>query len=172
MEIKRSLSEAAVAVAADLGSAPYELAALHSLAYTRTLTGRYDRAVTVSLRRMELSREIGDARGEGLADGVLGEAYHRMGKYELATKCLLQAMPLFQKHHAPDYHALCLQKLGHAYEGMGRYPEAIGYLEQSMLMFRQLLLPRKVEQARQALDRCQTAKARYRTRVRLTLVCC
>jgi tetratricopeptide (TPR) repeat protein len=101
--------------------------------------------VSLSLERIELSREIGDARSEGLARGVLADAYQRMGEYERAADCLLQAIPLFQSHHAHRHHGLSLLKLGFAYEGMGRYPQAVSYLEQSLAMFSELRLPRKAE---------------------------
>jgi hypothetical protein len=48
-------------------------------------------------------------------------------------------------------------KLGRAYESLRRYPEAIGFLEESIPEFRQLSLPRKAEEAQEALDRCRAA---------------
>jgi len=152
-----AVSEEAVMVAAALGRAPYQLAALGNLVFTCAFAGQYDRVVSLSLQRIQLSKEIGDIRGEGLARGVLGDAYRRMGKYELAAEYLLQAIPLFQNHHAHRYHALSLLKLGLAYEGMGRYPQAVSYLEQSLAMFGELRLPRKAKEAQQALDRCHEA---------------
>jgi tetratricopeptide (TPR) repeat protein len=125
--------------------------------------GQYDRGLSLSLERIELSREIGNARSEGVARGVLADAYHRMGEYDLAAECLLRAIPLFQERHAHRYHALSLLKLGLAYEGMGRYPQAVGYLEQSMVLFRQLRLPYKLEEAQRALDRCQTPERQAST---------
>jgi tetratricopeptide (TPR) repeat protein len=122
------------------------------------------RRCTASLfRACEQGREIGNARSEGVARGVLADAYHRMGEYDLAAECLLQAIPLFQERHAHRYHALSLLKLGIAYEGMGRYPLAVSYLEQSMILFRQLRLPYKLEEAQRALDRCQTPERQAST---------
>jgi DNA-binding SARP family transcriptional activator/tetratricopeptide (TPR) repeat protein len=151
-------SELAIAIASDLGDT-YELAALHNLAYTLTLTGRYERAVSVCLREMELSRKLMDVRGEAISYAVLGDAYQGMGKYDLAVDNLLRALPAFRDHNFPRHHAVCLYKLGRAHEELERYHEAVSYLEDSLVNFRQLRLPQRVEETQRSLDRCRAALA-------------
>jgi tetratricopeptide (TPR) repeat protein len=148
--------ERAVAIAGRLGG-PFELAALHNLAFACTLTGQYDRAVTVCLRQIELSNQLGDVRREALSRGVLADAYYGLGKYDLAVESLLRALPVFHDHGTHRHHALCLVKLGYAYEQMAAYPLAIGYLRESVTRFRELRLASQTEQAQQALDRCRAA---------------
>jgi tetratricopeptide (TPR) repeat protein len=150
-------SEAALAIAADLGIAPYKLAASQTMALALTWSGQYERAASLCLRTSELSRELGDVRGDAFAHGMLADAYHGQGRYELAIQSLLQALPPFRAHGVGRYHGLCLMKLGREYEAMGRYPEAIRYLEASLVIFRQLRMPHKVEQVQDALARCGDA---------------
>jgi tetratricopeptide (TPR) repeat protein len=153
-------SESALMIATNLGVAAYELAALHALAFTCSrMEHERERAVNLCLRRIQLSRKLGDVRGEGHAYGVLGDTYYGLGKYELAVESLLRALPIFRDHQAHRHHALCLMKLGYAYERMRTYPLAIDYLEEGLVRFRELRLPRKAEQAQEALDRCRAAVA-------------
>jgi tetratricopeptide (TPR) repeat protein len=150
--------ESALAMASALGVASYELEALLSLAYTCTLTGRHERAVTLCLRGIEMSRKLGDICGESVARGILGDAYHGLGDYQQAATSLLRALPVFRDHSARHFQAVCLLKLGYAYEAMGS-PEAIGYLEESLQIFRRLRLPGKADRAQQALNRCKRSTA-------------
>jgi tetratricopeptide (TPR) repeat protein len=113
-------------------------------------------------QRIELSRELGDVRGEALSLGVLADAYQVQGRYDLAAQSLVLALQSFRAHGADRHHGLSLMKLGHAYEAMGAFPDAIRCLEESLPIFRQLQLPHKVEQAREALDRCRCAVAMKR----------
>jgi tetratricopeptide (TPR) repeat protein len=149
-----SASESALTIAADLGSDSYELAALQSLAFTCTLGGQHERAVTLCLRGIELSQGLGDVCTEALLRGSLGDAFHGLGRYEEAVGSLLRALPVFRSHSSRRFHGVCLLKLGYAYQAMGS-PEAVGYIEQSLGIFRQLRLLRRVEQAEHALDRCR-----------------
>ena len=150
-------SERALTMAVGLEAPTYELTALHSLAHTCNLTGRFDRAVPVCLRRIEISRRLGRSCGEALALGVLGDAYAGLGRYQEAADSLLRALPIFRDHGVARLHGLCLLKLGRVYEAVGRFPEAIGYLEESQVIFQQLRVPRKAELASAALDRCRAA---------------
>jgi DNA-binding SARP family transcriptional activator len=152
-------AEKALSIAADLGVVAYELAALPTLAYACLHAELNERAASVCLRDIELNRELGNARGEAVAHGMLGDVYQRLGEYGLAAQSLLRALPVFRDLQAHRYHALCLAKLGYAYEQMAAYPLAIGYLEESVTRFRELRLAGQTEQAQQALDRCHAAVA-------------
>jgi tetratricopeptide (TPR) repeat protein len=152
-------SESALMIATDLGVPAYEAVALPTHAYTCSLAKDYNRAISMCLRTIEMTRKVGHVRGEALAYGILGDAYHGLGKFELAVASLLRALPVFRDHQANRFHAICMMKLGYAYEGMGSYPQAIGYLEESLVRFRELRLPHKAELAQLALDRCRAAIA-------------
>jgi DNA-binding SARP family transcriptional activator len=149
--------ESALAIAVELGVASYELGALHNLAFPCVLVGRFDRAVGLYTRTVELSRSLGDVRREALAHAVLGDAYCGLGQYEQAIQSFQRALPILRRNHAHRHVALCLMKLGCAHESLRRYPEAIGLLEESIPEFRRLSLPRKAEEAQEALDRCRAA---------------
>lgn len=146
----------ALAIATGMGPT-YVLAALHNVALACTLAGQHGRAVSVCMRRIELSQRLGDIRGMAMSRAVLGDAYHGLGMYKEAIASFLQAMPTFQDRHAQRHHALCLLKLGYAHEGLERYPEAISYLEASLPIFRRLRLSHKVAEAQRALNRSRAA---------------
>ncbi len=151
-----AVSDRALAIATGLGPT-YELAALHNVALASTLSGQYERAVAVCMRRIELSQRLGDIRGVAISRAVLGDAYQGLGMYEEAIASFVQATPTFQDHHAQRHHALCLLKLGYAHEGLERYPEAVSYLEANLPIFRRLRLLHKVAEAQRALDRSRAA---------------
>ena len=56
--------------------------------------GRYDEAIKMHLQALEISREIGDRRGEGSDLGNLGLAYWSLGRYDEAIKMHLQALEI------------------------------------------------------------------------------
>jgi transcriptional regulator with XRE-family HTH domain/tetratricopeptide (TPR) repeat protein len=148
------VSESALAVASRLRVASYELEALLNLAYTYTLTGRFEAAVTASNRAIGMSRILGDICAEGLAHGHLGDAHYGLGHYRQATANLHHALPVFRDNSARHFQAICLLKLGYAYEAMSS-PEATDYLEESLQIFRLLRLTNKADRAQQALNRCK-----------------
>ncbi len=147
-------AEAAVAIAADLGAPTYDLVATLTLTHTYYKVGKYEQAVSQGSRALELSRRLGDICLEALSLGMLADAYQELGRFEEAASNLSRALPAFREQSNRRYQALCLLKLGYAHEAM-RSPLAIGYLEESLRIFRQLHLPRKADQAQQALDRCR-----------------
>jgi DNA-binding SARP family transcriptional activator/tetratricopeptide (TPR) repeat protein len=152
-----NLCEQAMSLAEALGSGPYVLVALHSLALVCCHVGQVDRSLDVSMRLLDLSRQLDDVRATSTALGVVADACLRMGRYPEAIGALRQALPDFRAHHAGRHIGLCLLKLGYAHEGVGQHAEAVGFLKESLGLFRSLDLPRKVEQAQRALDRCQQA---------------
>jgi tetratricopeptide (TPR) repeat protein len=151
-----AVGEAARVIAEELGIATCELLTLINLASMYALSDQHERAVPASLRALELSEKLGDICGKALAHGLLGDAYQGLGRYEEAAAVLQRALPIFRSHSSRRFHAVCLLKLGYTHEAMGS-PEAIGYLEESLRLFTELHLPRKADEARQALDRCRVA---------------
>lgn len=149
--------EQAMGMAEKLGSDLYTLVSLHSLALTACLAGQYERAVTIAERVVDLSRELNSVQDEATAYGVMADAYLGMHRYADAVTMLLKALPAFQIHKAERHQALALLKLGSAYQGMGREAEAMPCLDKSVELFTALRLPRKVELARDARDRCVLA---------------
>jgi DNA-binding SARP family transcriptional activator/tetratricopeptide (TPR) repeat protein len=144
--------EQAVTVASSSAVRTCQVVALLNLTWVYNITMLPQNAIPTALRVMELSRELGDVCSEALAAGMLGDAYRGLGRYPEAADSLLRALPVFQAH-SRRFHAVCLLKLGYAYESMGS-AEAVGYLEESLRIFTELRLPRKADQARQALERC------------------
>jgi DNA-binding SARP family transcriptional activator/tetratricopeptide (TPR) repeat protein len=148
-----AISERSLVVATSLGATPYEIEAIQHLAFTYTMTGRYDRAVDLIKRGIDLTHSMRDPYTEALFFGVLGDAYQGLGRYGEAAASLQKALAVFRQHGSLRYHALCLLKLGYAYQAMGS-PQAVGHLAESLRMFEDLRLPLKARQAQEALDAC------------------
>jgi DNA-binding SARP family transcriptional activator len=150
--------EQALAIASSLAAHSCEVVALLNLTWAYNIASLPRNAIPSGMRAMKLSSELGDVCDEALASGMLGDAYRELGRYREAVDHYLRALPVFQAHSSRRFHGLCLLKLGYAYEAMGA-PEAIGYLEGSLRIFTELQLPRKADQAREALARCTGAVA-------------
>ena len=149
--------EQALEIAMGLATPACEIVALLNLASAYVAARSYQRAILSAQRAMETSRRIVDVCSEAHSAGVIADAYQGLGRYQEAADSLLRAVPIFQAHSYRRFHGLCLLKLGCAYEAMGS-PEAVGYLEESLRMFTELRLPKLEVRARQALDRCNTAR--------------
>ena len=140
-------------IAVNLRMPSYELAALHSLGHACYLVGEHAHAVTYLTRAVELGLVVGDASGEALAYGMLGDAYSGLDRHEDAMRCYLHALPMF-RDQSTRFYAVCLLKLGRVHQAMGSTSEAIDCLKKSLRIFTSLRLPAKAELARQALASC------------------
>lgn len=155
--------ERAVLIARKLGQEIHEIYAGLTLAFVCTIAGHYDRARTLSLRQLEMSRRLANVRGQGLALGMLGDAYHGRGCFQDAAHALAEALQIFRDHANGRYHSLCLLKLGYAYQRLGRHREAAECLTESLQLFEELRLPHYVQRARDALSACSAAEASPRS---------
>ena len=149
--------ERAVAIAVSFDESLYEMAALHSLAFACTLTGQFERAISLSKRRLELCQGVGNLRAEAHVLDVIGDACDGLGEHEQAIELRLKVIPVFRDYQTRRHFALSLMKLGCSYEQLGQYPEAIANLKESLAILTQLRFPHKTELARQALQRCEQA---------------
>jgi tetratricopeptide (TPR) repeat protein len=148
-------SEQALGMASELGEPCYVLATMHTLAFACARAGQCERAAALSLRRLELSRQLGDIRDEGISLGVLGDAYHGMGRYQEAIQALSAALAIFRDHAHRRFHGICLLKLGRAYQALGQPRRAASFLDDRLTIFRELRLPHFESQAREALAACE-----------------
>lgn len=147
--------EGAVKLASELGSELYSLVAVHSLALACCHAGQHERALKFSERALALSRRLGVAHDEVSALGVMSDSYLGLRRFDDAVGVLLQAWQELGSLQADRHQGLCLLKLGYAYEAMERHSDAIPCLDASLMIFRDLNLPRKIEQAQEALARCR-----------------
>jgi tetratricopeptide (TPR) repeat protein len=110
---------------------------------------------------LERNRQLEDVRGEALALGLLGDAYHGLGRYQEAAQALSEALPIFRDHVNRRYHGLCLLKLGYAHQRMGEHRRAAEYLTDSLLIFQELRLRHYENRAREALADCPAERRRH-----------
>ena len=141
------------------------MTATHTLAHVYVLAGHPEKAVPLSRKLLEQSRELTDVRLEGLALGVLGDAYHALGRYHDAAEVLSEALPIFRDHANRFYHGLCLEKIGNAYQRMGQYQHAARYLEDGLAVFQKLRLHHYEQRAREALEHCLATGSNGRRRL-------
>jgi tetratricopeptide (TPR) repeat protein/transcriptional regulator with XRE-family HTH domain len=146
--------ERAVSVAGELGQESYDTVAQLTLAFACVLTGDYDRTVTLGMDLLKLSRQTAYTRLEGVALGLLGDAYHGLGRYREAVQALSEALPIFRDHADTRYHGLCLLKLGYAYQRMDQYQRAADCLKDSLPIFQGLRLPHYEQRAHETLTAC------------------
>jgi tetratricopeptide (TPR) repeat protein len=158
-EKARAACERGLSLAVELGADSFVQYALHTLAYGCSRAGRYQEAIYLSLRRLELCRKVGDLPGQALAMGMLGDAYYGLGRYQDAMTAFEQALPVFRDHFIRRFQAVCLFKLGCVHAATNNPGQAERFLRDSLPIFRELRLPiyeDKVHEALQALRQRST----------------
>jgi len=63
--------------------------------------GQVDKAIGYFQLALEIAKEIGDRRGEGIDLFNLGIAYKKLGEREKARACLQQALAIFTEIKSP-----------------------------------------------------------------------
>jgi tetratricopeptide (TPR) repeat protein len=86
--------------------------------------GRYAEAREAYEAGLELSREVGAPRGEGVSLGQLGALAIVEGKLDEAQRCYREALDLFQQLGEPAMEAVSWHQLGRALEEAGQWEEA------------------------------------------------
>jgi tetratricopeptide (TPR) repeat protein len=122
------------------------------MAHACCLSGRYERAVSLAGRLLDFGVQANDTNAQAAAQMLMGDAYYGMGRFRDAAGALDQALPVFRSRYGLRRYALRLLRQGYVHQAMGS-AEAAGYLAESLRIFQELNLPRRVEEARQALGR-------------------
>jgi class 3 adenylate cyclase/tetratricopeptide (TPR) repeat protein len=103
-----------------------------------TLVGRFDRGAAALETSLRLSRECGDARGEGNALRSLGLLRWHEGRNEEALRYAEQAEALDRERGDLDAIVRDLHNLGTILKGMKAFDRAIGCLQEALDLCEQL----------------------------------
>ena len=100
--------------------------------------GRYDEAVTYAGRILQMRRELGDRRGEGLALLYFGLAHVHAGDLDEALRQFELALPLAQEHLGPLYEPLFMWHIGRVQGWRGEWRVSLDWLERSHALYEDL----------------------------------
>ncbi|MGB5772139.1 MAG: tetratricopeptide repeat protein [Crocosphaera sp.] len=91
--------------------------------------GDYEKAMEYQLAHLNISRKIGDQKGEGRALMRLGRTYHSLGQYSDAIKHLEDSLTISEKIGDSKAQITALGELADVYISMEEYLKAIEYAE-------------------------------------------
>jgi tetratricopeptide (TPR) repeat protein len=92
--------------------------------------GQYQEAIDHHRRSLEISKEIGDRRGEAISLGNSGNCYNSLGRYQEAIDHHRRSLEIKKEIGDRRGEAISLGNLGLCYKNLGRYPEAIDHHRQ------------------------------------------
>ncbi len=104
---------------------------------------------------MEITREIGDRRGEGNALGSLGIAYLGLGETRRAIEFYEQQLEIAREIGDRRGEGISLYNLGDAMAKAGEHGQAITRLQEALEIFEEIEAP-FADQARAALARLKS----------------
>ena len=99
---------------------------------------QYERAIDFHQQSLFIKREIQDPKGEAIALGNLGIAYHFLGQYKRAIDCYQQQLTIVRELQNRQGEANSLNGLGLAYFSLSQYERAIDFLQQSLSIFQEI----------------------------------
>ncbi len=97
----------------------------------------YLKAIEIQEKRLALSQEIKDQRGEAQALGDLGMVYQAIGDYPKALEFQEKSLALARTLQNNRAIAQALSNLGIVYHALGNYPQAISFQQQYLDILRQ-----------------------------------
>jgi len=101
----------------------------------------YTKAIETHQRRLELSQELKDRRGEAKALGDLGIVYHALGEYDQAIEYHQQRLAIAKAIKDRQGEGQALSNLGIAYHTLGEYKQAIAYQQEYLVISRAIKDP-------------------------------
>lgn len=107
------------------------LTELGSIEYAQ---GNYDKALRCFQGALEIAREIGDKRSQGINLGKLGNVYYSQGQYERAIELYTQALDIAREIGDKLSEGIHLGNLGDALFSLERLDEAESPFRQAILI--------------------------------------
>jgi tetratricopeptide (TPR) repeat protein len=111
---------------------------LNQLGNAYTSLGNVQKSIEYYQQVLNLSREMGDRQGEGVALGNLGVAYKKLGNYEQAIDFYQQSLAISREIGDRHGEGQDLGNLGNAYNGLGNYERAIEFHQQCLAIVREI----------------------------------
>ena len=111
------------------------LTELGSIEYAQ---GNYDKALRCYQRALDIAREFGNKRGEGINLGRLGDVYQAQGQFERAIELYTQAIDIAREIGDKRNEGAALGTLGNVYRIQGQYERAIEFHTQALDIAREI----------------------------------
>ncbi len=111
---------------------------LSSLGILYYQIGSYKKAIEYHEKALEISRNIGDRKGEGNGLGNLGNAYRNLGEVKKAIKYYKQALVISKEIGNRQGEGNWLGNLGSAYRNLGEVKKAIKYYKQALVISKEI----------------------------------
>lgn len=106
--------------------------------YVYNLLGKYDTALILNLKAVDIARTFGDPERLAACLGNVGSTYLNMGQYEKALEYQLQIVPLYEKLNDLAKLSVLYSNLSFTYKNFEQYKKAIEYGELSLRLGRQI----------------------------------
>jgi tetratricopeptide (TPR) repeat protein len=100
--------------------------------------GNYDKALRCLQGALDIAREIGSKRSEGINLGKLGNVYYSQGQYDRATEHLTQALDIAREIGDKRSEGINLGNLATVYHSQGQYERAIEFFTQGLDIAREM----------------------------------
>jgi len=106
--------------------------------YVYNLQGKYDTALILNLKSVDIARAFGDPERLAACLGNVGSTYMSLGQHEKALEYQLQIIPLYEKLNDPVKLSTLYSNLSYAYGNIEQYKKAIEYGELSLRLARKI----------------------------------
>ncbi len=103
--------------------------------------GHYEDGIYFHQQSLEISRDIGDRKGEAISLGNLGNAYNSLGRYQEAISYFQQSLEIKRELKDKRGEANTLFVLSGLYQKVGRIKEGWAPSQQATLIYQELGLP-------------------------------
>ena len=113
-------------------------ASLSSLGNAYYFLGEYQKAIEFHQQSLEITREIGDRRGEASSYMGLGNVYLSLGEYPKAIEFHQQSLAIDREIGDRGGEAKSYNNLGNVYYSLGEYQKASEFHQQSLAILREI----------------------------------
>jgi tetratricopeptide (TPR) repeat protein len=93
---------------------------------------KYDSALSLAQKSLQLYTKTGDKRGEAMALNNIGQSYKARKDYDIALAYLEKSLLLFQKIDQKRDESIVLNNIGVLYANEGKASEAVEFLKESL----------------------------------------
>ncbi|MBA4391774.1 MAG: hypothetical protein C0399_12680, partial [Syntrophus sp. (in: bacteria)] len=108
------------------------------MAESQKMDGQLDSAIDSLQQVLNICREIGDKKGEGVTINNISQIYDARGDYDTALDYLKQSLAIFQEIGNKEGEGTTLNNISQIYRARGDYDTALDYLKQSLAIFQEI----------------------------------
>ena len=110
----------------------------NNLGQLYTNIGKYNDAITMHQRALEIYSQIKNSLGTGITLDYLGNAYSSLGQPDKALSFHQQALAVYRNRQDKNGMIISLNNLGKTYVNLGKIPEALGTYQQGLALLQEL----------------------------------